>query len=303
MSKVAVIDANPPGGGWFRRRNKKKANRRVAIQRRTLGVWLADGLSAFGRGAWKIGKPILKLALFAGCLVGAVVGGRWAIQHVVASPRFAVRSIAISPTVHAAHEELEELAGVEEGDRLLAIDTDVVAARVAAHPWIAEVRVERQLPSELRIDVVERQAAALVNLGGLYLVDRAGHPFKRATMAEAAGLPVLSGIDRTRYLEERDASEAALREALALHAEYATVATRPTLSEIAIDDDGYALYLLDGGGEIRLGRGDHSKKLARFDQILEALTTKGATARTIRVVHLDGASRDRIAARFEPNAS
>lgn len=296
--RVAVIDAKAHARAGLLRRRKN--NRRVAVQRRTFFVWLADGFSAFWRVTWAILRPICKLTLFLASVVGAGYGARWAVRHVVASPRFAVQTVAISPTARASRQELEILAGVQPGDHLLSVDTDDVAARVASHPWVAAVRVERQLPSELRIEVTERQAAALANLGGLYLLDLNGQPFKRATMAEAEGLPAISGIDRARYLELRDASEAAFREALALLTTYALESTRPAISEIVIDpSNGFTLFLLDGGAEIRLGRGDCSKKLARFDQILEALKAKGATARSLRTVHLDGGSRDRVAARFD----
>src|SRR5206468_4217250 len=81
--------------------------------------------------------------------------------------------------------------------------------KVAAHPWVAGVRVDRQLPSVLSIEIVERQAVAVAVLGGLYLVDPAGRPFKRATMEEADGLPVITGLSRDQYTETRDATEAA----------------------------------------------------------------------------------------------
>ena len=73
----------------------------------------------------------------------------------------------------------------------------------------ATVRVSRQLPSVLTIEISERHAAAVVNLGGLYLADVRGRPFKRATMDEAAGLPVITGVARGQYAARRDAVEAA----------------------------------------------------------------------------------------------
>ena len=51
-----------------------------------------------------------------------------------------------------------QLAGVELGDRLLAVDPDAVAARVTTHPWILSARVRRELPSTLAIEVTERRA-------------------------------------------------------------------------------------------------------------------------------------------------
>jgi cell division protein FtsQ len=190
------------------------------------------------------------------------------------------------------------MADVRAGDRLLAIDPDAVAARIARHPWVASVRVRRQLPSVLRIDVRERTAAAVAALGGLYLVDDTGRPFKRATMDEADGLPVLTGLDRGHYAQLRDASEAAFREALGIAAVYRARAGRPPVSEVNVDPRfGFTLFL-QGGTEVRLGRGDYGKKLARLDQILEAVKAAGATG-AIKAVGLDGASGGRIPVRLE----
>jgi cell division septal protein FtsQ len=304
LSRVSRVTLAPPRRGWFRRRR----NQRVAVQHASLGVLLGDALQAAARRLAVVGK-VLATLLF---LAASALGGRQLVRHVVASPRFALREIRADDTPHVTHDEIVSLAAVDVGDRLLAVDTDAVAARVATHPWIAEVRVRRQLPSSLVIDVVERRAVASALLGTLYLVDDSGRPFKRATLDEADGLPVLTGVARDQYTLARGASEAAFREALALLAAYRAgdalaavpaagvtpaAAPRPPLSEIHIDPRaGFSLVLFDGGGEIFLGRGDFSAKLARLDEILAAVGPRGPSA--LRAVHLEGPSRDRVAVRL-----
>jgi cell division protein FtsQ len=181
------------------------------------------------------------------------------------------------------------MAGVTVGDRLLSIDTDAVAARIAVHPWVKKVRVSRRLPGALVVEVTERQAAAAAAFEGIYLIDESGRPFKRATMDEADGLPVLTGIERPRYAQMRDASEAAFREALALIRVYRETPGRPPLGEVNIDPGfGFSLFLFDGGSEIRLGRGNYGKKLAQLDQIFEAVGARGyGGLAAIKIVHLD----------------
>ncbi len=294
---MAAVDVERPRHGLFRRR---KSNRRAQVQKRAPLVAVADGLVAVGRGLWVLLLVVGKVAAAVALVVGLVWGTRWATRHVIDSPRFAVHEIQVSPTARLTRDEVLSLSGVRAGDRLLAVDTDQVAAQVAAHPWVATVRVGRQLPSTLTIDVAERRAAAVVALGGLYVVDDTGRPFKRASMAEADGLMVITGVDRAQYVDMRDASEAALREALALAVEYRSRPTRPAPSEINIDMRfGFTLFLLDGGGEIRLGRGEYNKKLARLDQIFEAVRTGGSSdVRDIRLVHLDVASGDKVPVRL-----
>ena len=57
---------------------------------------------------------------------------------------------------------------------------------------------------------------------------------------------------------------------------------------------GFSLLLLDSGAEIRLGRGQYDRKLARLDQIFEAVKGSGADPASIRVVHLDGSDLRRL---------
>jgi cell division protein FtsQ len=295
-----------PRRGWFRRRH----NHRILVARPSLVVLVGDALRAAGRRVAFLGKVLATLAF----LGGAAIAGRHLVRHVVAAPRFALREVRADATLHVSREEIVALAGAELGDRLLAIDTDAVAARVATHPWVASVRVRRQLPSALAIDVVERRAVASALLGTLYLVDEAGRPFKRANLDEADGLPVITGIARDQYTLARLATEAAFREALGLLALYRVgdelaaarradgvpvPATRPALSEVHVDPRaGYSLVLYEGGGEILLGRGDWAGKLARLDEILAALGPRGPAA--LRAVHLDGPTQDRVAVRLAP---
>ena len=154
------------------------------------------------------------------------------------------------------------------------------------------------------------RAAASALLGTLYLIDETGRPFKRATLEEADGLPVITGVSRETYTLDRVAAEAAFREALGLLAAYQSqdgltaarrASPRPALSEIHVDPRaGYSLVLLEGGGEVLLGRADWPGKLARLDEILGAVGPRGPAA--LRAVHLDGPTLDRIAVRLAPVA-
>jgi cell division protein FtsQ len=289
----AAFDVEAPRAGLLRR---KRRNRRVAIQRRSLTNAVASAGARVGRAGLRVGRVVGKLVLLLSVIAGCLWGGRWAIRHVVDSPRFQVRAIEFSPTPHLGQAEVLALAAVSPGDRLLGVDTDAVAARIATHPWVASVHASRRLPASLVIEVTERQAVAAVALSGLYLMDDNGRPFKRATMDEADGLPVLTGIDRARYAQMREVSEAAFREALAVLRQYRERSGRPSVGEVSIDPGyGFSLLLLEGGAEIRLGQGNYSKKLAQLDQILEAVLAKemgGLSA--LRIVHLDLPDSGRI---------
>ncbi len=279
--------------------SRRRGNRRITVASSSIAVWIAGAL----QGAVRRSLFALKALAAVAALAGAAWAGQQAVRHVIASPRFAVREVRVSATTHVGEDQVLALAAVAPGDRLLAIDTDVVAAQVASHPWVAAARVRRELPSVLAIDVTERSAAAVAVLGGLYLIDESGHPFKRATLDEADGLVLLTGISRQQYAAFHDASAAAYREALAILDEYrspdSSAKARPPLSEIHIDPHyGFSLILYDGGAEIRLGRGDYTDKLERLDRIFAGLPSFGAHGlASLQVVHLDGPNRDRVPVR------
>ncbi len=275
------------------RSSKRRArNRRVAVQRRPPVMVVADGVQSVGRAILAVVRVLAKLLVLVGLLIVVVVGGRFVVKHVVASPQFALAAVDVRGTLRSSRDEIVAAAGVETGDALLALDTDRLARRIAENPWVAEARVSRRLPSTLVVDVVERRARAAVNLGGLYLVDGDGHPFKRATVAEAVGLPVITGIERPQYVDHRGPSEAAFREALTIVTAWNRRPGRPPLSEVNIAPrHGFTAFLADSGTEIRLGRNDYDRKLARLDQILEAVKASGAGA---ILVHLDGEGGNRV---------
>ena len=299
MSQPAATFELEQGTRTFKWKGRRRKNRRVNVQVRAPFVAVADGISSAGRVVYRSVRVLGKVLLLLGLIALLLGGGRLALEQLTASPRFALRNVEISATTRITADEIVALARVAQGDRLLKLDTDAIAARVAEHPWAAEVRVRRRLPSVLSFEVTERRAIATVNLGGLYLVDETGRPFKRATMGEADGLPVLTGLERSQYVDHRGPSEAVFREAIGILTAYRAQAGRPEVGEINMSPRyGFTLFLLEGGAEIRLGRKDYDRKLARLDQIFEAVKTSGADPASIRVVHLDGSDLRRVPVRL-----
>lgn len=74
-----------------------------------------------------------------------------------------------------ATESVIEAAGVEPGDQLVGISTAEISRRLEELPWVARARVERILPSTLRIAIDEREAWVVVEgPQGSFLVDEQG---------------------------------------------------------------------------------------------------------------------------------
>jgi cell division protein FtsQ len=202
-----------------------------------------------------------------------------------------IRELRFGGLSRVSAAELRELSPVREGDSLVFSDLDALAASLRGHPWIASVEVRRTLPPAIEIQVTERRAAALVNFDGLYLVDEAGHVFKRATPGDGLDLPLITGVGREDYVGRQAEVEPLLAGALALAGRWAErgLDRRAVLSEIHVDPDwGVSLFVGDEGMEIRLGTGEIPVKLERLERVLAALAVKGEKAEAI---HLDNRRR------------
>jgi cell division protein FtsQ len=220
-------------------------------------------------------------------------------RHAVAGDLLRIRELRFEGLARATADELLEISPVQRGDHLLLCDTALVEAALRRHPWIASVEVSRELPGTLAVRVVERRAAAIVELGGLYLVDAKGEVFKRAVPGDGLDLPVVTGIGRDAWVERRPEAEPLLAAALALLARWSErgLEARAPLSEIHIDPDyGTTLWAGAEGLEVRLGHGDLADKLERLDRVLSAVAAGGERA---EVLHLDNRRRpDWVAVRL-----
>ena len=227
-------------------------------------------------------------------VVGAAAcAGAWARIWLSTSPRFAVTEISVSGNDTLELEAVRAAMGLAEQQNIFGLDLADVETVLEQHPWIREAHVERRLPDRLLVDLVEQRAAALVELGGLYLIDREGMPFKRTTVdrEEGLGLVVITGIAREEYAAAPGRAHARFRQALELVDLYNDNEDRPAVGEVNLDDrEGTTLFSRDSAVAVRIGTGTTralGSRLGAFDAAWSALSA--AEKQRARVIH---ANRD-----------
>lgn len=185
---------------------------------------------------------------------GAVSGWAW----LRTDPRFAVRHVELPALRHADPAVLAARAGLQPGVNIFQVDLAAAAHAMEEDPWVAHVRLARELPDTLRVAVDEREPVALVSIGGLYLVDAQGLFFKRALAHDAVDLPVVTGLTRDVVAGERR-DEPGLRAALALVQAYGAhpMSNRLPLAEVNVGEEAgeqvFTLFAGDEPVEVRLG--------------------------------------------------
>jgi len=249
-------------------------------------------------GALRQGLKLALLWSVAGAAAVAGLAAGW--RHLQDGDALRIRAIRTGPLARASAAELLALSPVRVGDGWLSADVEAMEQALSRHPWVREVRVRRAWPPSLEVKVTEREPRALVDLGGLYLVDDRGEVFKRAVPGDGLDLPVVTGISREAWVERRADVEPLLSAALALLARWAErgLDRSAPVSEIHIDPDfGTTIWAGDDGLEVRLGHGELPDKLERLERVLSALSAEGQRA---EVLHLDNRRRpDWVAVRLK----
>lgn len=234
------------------------------------------------------------LLLAVGSLALARVLERWARS----APELAIRTITVDGEERLSEAEVLGAAGIATGDNVFARSEADVQTALLEHPWIAEARVERRLPGTFRITIRERVAAAILALDEPYLVSDEGAVFKTLEPGDPVDLPVITGIDRTRFFGERAFRTQILTSIVGLFAEWRALGMerRESIGEVHVEpDDALTLFVGDDGTEVRLGQGPYRGKIERLRRVLDELGSRRARP---LYVYLDNLRRpDRVTVR------
>ena len=80
------------------------------------------------------------------------------------SSLFTIESVSVEGVEHLTAQEMQDLAGVDQGTTLLNVDTSAIRQNLLKDAWVQDVTVSRQFPSTLKISVKERTITAVVEV-------------------------------------------------------------------------------------------------------------------------------------------
>ncbi len=186
------------------------------------------------------GRRRLQRVVDAGLVVVVALGFLGALW----TPLLDVDEVRVQGAGHTGVDAVLERAGIQAGDQLVRVDLAGAGTRVAALPWVQQVRLERSLDGRVTLDVRERTPVALLGSGAqALLVDRDGRVLGPASAApELGGLTQLQGVPEAvapgAYLPEQVDDALALAEAL-------STAAPGAVSSLELD--GLTAVLVQGG--------------------------------------------------------
>jgi cell division protein FtsQ len=194
----------------------------------------------FLRRQWARRWHAWRWLVVAALVVALVVGGTWLVWF---SGVFGLRSVTVAGTGYLAPDQVRGALDVQEGEPLAGID--VADLEVPLHPDrvrtsfapVRRVSVTRVWPDGLRVQVEEREAIAVVDIGGVVRgLDDEGVLF-RTYPSEPRDLPLVEAGPETREEAIRETADivSAMPDALASRVDHVEVATRDEVSVVLRD--------------------------------------------------------------------
>jgi cell division protein FtsQ len=177
-------------------------------------------------------------------LVGAPLGlGFWLFS----SPTFALSRLGVEGNQFVERAWVDRTLSPLLGENLLSLPLPLVEEMLAANPWVEGVAIEKRLPNELRVAIVERRPAALLRDGQrLIYLDGEGNPIAAFDPGQDPRRDPLGGARDLLLISISPATGAAPAGAFDLARELANTAPEwaATLSEIEVLGEGdFRLYL------------------------------------------------------------
>lgn len=191
-----------------------------------------------------------RLRILLGCL--GIVGAVAAAAAATRSPLFDVDYADVRGAELTPRAEILRAGGLDGRPAMLDVDTGSVAAAVEALPWVLEATARREWPGTIRVDVTEREPAAVLPAaaGQWALADRTGRILQIGP-EKPPGLPVIGNIPPPEQAGASvpEAATPSLEVAAALPA-----GVRERVADIATLGTGdVELQLTPPGGVVRLG--------------------------------------------------
>jgi cell division protein FtsQ len=235
------------------------------------------------RRRWRSASVLVALLVLAGAGVaerGAI--SAWALQH----PYFAVSEIVVFPTHRVREGALLQWMGIRPGVSIWSLEPRALERRLEEHPWIRRARVRREFPRRLTVQVVERQAAAVLLIDQLYYVDRTGAVFARVGSDDSLDLPFVTGIEAAVLNGERPYPRHAMRQALELVQLMRTSGLPFRVSEVHIErDQGITVFPVEPQVALEFGWGRFPAKLARLGEVLGGFAGRESQLRDIDLTY------------------
>src|SRR5262249_19991430 len=161
------------------------------------------------------------------------------------------------------------------GSPILSVSLKEIVMRLTEDPRIDRVKVVRQLPHTLKVEVTPHEPGLILSVGKFYYIGISGKIFKEVTRPnDSMDYPILTGLSREEMEQDPPRAREILKEALTLLSRFESqdAAKALGLSEIHYDRaGGFSIFPEKKPFRIIVGFDDFDTKLKRLSVAMEKL--------------------------------
>jgi cell division protein FtsQ len=170
------------------------------------------------------------ITLFITFLIVLGVSAYAVVHYLHRAARFEVQKLAVSGLRRVQENEVLSRARLEIGTNVFNVDLDEMRENVEELQWVRHALVQRVLPDQIVIKVIEREPTGLARLNGeVYLFD-ADAEILELDPGSSVSFPVLDGLRRDRVAENG--------RKVAIYRQVVGELGETELSEVRINDSG-----------------------------------------------------------------
>lgn len=178
---------------------------------------------------------------------------------------FTVEQVTVAGNNKVPEKEIIKRSGLRLGESSIFFFENQIEEDILKNPWIRSVRVEKEFPKKVHIEIEEEEVYCLVlgSDGNPHYLSKSGKMLETAKFDEGLDFPVLIGDG----IRDSDLLEEALQ--LLELSSKSGVLDWSEISEIHIDSIyGINLFTMDSR-RVELGRGGVSKKWRQLERIIK----------------------------------
>jgi cell division protein FtsQ len=188
------------------------------------------------------------------------------------SSYFNLSRVEVSSMKQVDKSEILALVNIKPNCNVLTLRTGSIISKVSAHPWVEKVRIQKQLPNRVRIEVIERKPIAVICGKQNFGIDADGYLLPGIRIEEVRNLPLITVADNIIASSPDRLTTPAMANAL-FAIQYIRNNNPLFMKEISelniVSPDNLIIYTLHEGTEIRLGKDNLEDRLVKLQQVWE----------------------------------
>ena len=190
----------------------------------------------------------------------------WVFVYV---PLFTLKEVKLINATYLTKEDIMKVGGIYLGEPLFQLETDVVAKRLQQDLRIEEVKVKRELPSTLEVEIKERKPLATITCDYGYLdLDKQGKVIDSYKTLKMMPIPMITGaLARDLYIGD-DVTDEMVKKIL-FYLQQMTESSLNKLSEIAVIGPDYVVAYTNVSNkavQIRIGKLERLEEKAKLTE-------------------------------------